>query len=75
MFNLWDKIHLFYTASRLTLEAESASYVMGTEGSFPGVNWQGLKVTTHLHLEPRSRKVELYLRVYSSIRLHGIELN
>jgi hypothetical protein len=43
---------------------------MATGGSFP---WEGsVKLTTHLHLLPRSRKVELYL--HSPIRLHGIVL-
>jgi hypothetical protein len=33
----------------------------------------GVKLTTHLHLVPRSRKMELYL--HSLIELHGIVLN
>jgi hypothetical protein len=33
--------------------AHPASYTMGTVGSFPGVNRQGMKLTTHLHLVPR----------------------
>jgi hypothetical protein len=48
---------------------------MGTErGDIPrGENGWGLKLTTHLHLVPKSRIVELYL--HSSISLHGIVLN
>jgi hypothetical protein len=38
----------------------------------PGVKRQGMKLTTHLHLVPRSRKMELYL--HSPICLHGIML-
>jgi hypothetical protein len=47
--------------------AHSASYPMGTVGSFPGGKdaW-GIKLTSHLHLVPRSRMVELYL--HSPIR-------
>jgi hypothetical protein len=39
----------------------------------PGVRSLGIKLTTYLHLVPRSRKVELYL--HSPICLHGIVLN
>jgi hypothetical protein len=38
-----------------------------------GQSSRGLNLTTHLHLVPRSRMVELYLR--SPIRLHGVVLN
>jgi hypothetical protein len=41
---------------------------MGTGGCLPGV-----KLTTHLHLAPRSRMVELYL--HSPIHLHDVVLN
>jgi hypothetical protein len=41
----------------------------GHRGLFP----LGLKLTTHLHLVPRSRMVELYL--HSLICFHGIVLN
>jgi hypothetical protein len=41
---------------------------------FPrGLNGRGLKLTTHLQLMPRSKKVDLY--IYSPIRLHGLVLN
>jgi hypothetical protein len=42
--------------------AHPASYIMGIEGSFPG-DKSGccVKLTTHLHLMPRSRMVEIYL--------------
>jgi hypothetical protein len=39
---------------------------------FPGENGRGVKLTTHLHIMPRSRVVELYLH---SPCLHGIVLN
>jgi hypothetical protein len=35
---------------------------MGTEDVFPrGLSGRGVKLTTHLNLVPRSRKVELHL--------------
>jgi hypothetical protein len=41
---------------------------------FPwGYSAWGVKLTTHLHLVPRSRMVELYL--HSPIRLHGVVIN
>jgi hypothetical protein len=40
---------------------------------FPGAKQLGVKLTTHFHLVPRSRMMELYLR--SPIFLHGIVLN
>jgi hypothetical protein len=55
-------------------EAHPASYPMGTGNDFPvGKAVRGVKLTTHLHLVPRSRMVELYL--YSLICLHGVVLN
>jgi hypothetical protein len=43
-------------------------------GLFPrGYSGRGVKLTTHIHLVPSSRKVELYL--HSLLRLHGIVLN
>jgi hypothetical protein len=35
--------------------AHPASYSMGIRGSFPGVKRPGVKLTTHLHLVPKSR--------------------
>jgi hypothetical protein len=43
---------------------------MGTGGYFPRGS---VKLTTHLYLMPRSRKVEIYL--HCPIYLHGIVLN
>jgi hypothetical protein len=49
------------------------SYPMGIGGDFPrGYSGQDPKLTTHFHLVPRSRMVELYL--HSPICLHGIVL-
>jgi hypothetical protein len=46
----------------------------GYRGLYPrGYSGRGMKLTTDLHLVPRSRMVELYL--YSPICLHGIVLN
>jgi hypothetical protein len=54
--------------------AHSASYPMNTGGSFLwGQSGRGVKLTTHLHLMPSSRKVELYL--HFPICLYGIVLN
>jgi hypothetical protein len=48
-----------------------AFYPMGTEDSFLGAKAaESVKLTTHLHLVPKLRMAELY----SSIRLHGVEL-
>jgi hypothetical protein len=42
--------------------AHPASYQMSTRGSFPGGKAaRAWKLTTHLHLMPRSKHVELYL--------------
>jgi hypothetical protein len=47
----------------------SASYTRATRGSIPRRKAAGdVKLTTHLHLVPRSRMMDLYL--YSPIRLH-----
>jgi hypothetical protein len=45
------------------------SYLMGTGGALSSVLMgQGVKMTTHFHLVPISRRVELYF--HFSIRLH-----
>jgi hypothetical protein len=53
--------------------ADPASYPMDTGVSPLGQSGRGVKLTTHLHLVPRSRKVELYL--HSPICHHGIVFN
>jgi hypothetical protein len=67
------KIFLF-TASKPTLKP---THPMGIWGSIPreggGQSGRGVKLTTHLHLVLRSRKMELYL--YSLICVHGIVLH
>jgi hypothetical protein len=40
---------------------------------YRGLSPRGVKLTTHLHLVPKSRMVELYL--HSPICLHGIVVN
>jgi hypothetical protein len=40
---------------------------------YRGWSWWSMKLTTHLHLAPRSRMVELYL--HSPIHLHGMMLH
>jgi hypothetical protein len=58
-------LHVVQTGSG----SHSASYPVGTGGSFPGV-----KLAIHLQLAPRSRiYVDVYL--HSSICLHGVVLN
>jgi hypothetical protein len=54
--------------------AKISSYRMDIGGSFPrGKSDGAVKLTTHLHLSPRSRIVELYLHFH--ISLHGLVLN
>jgi hypothetical protein len=54
--------------------AQPAFYPKGAEGNIPWGKATGrVKLTTHLYLVPKSRKVELYL--HSPICLHGIALN
>jgi hypothetical protein len=51
-----------------------ASYSVGTGDSFPGCKTtRGVKLTIHLHLEPRLRNVKLYL--HSPIRPHDVMFN
>jgi hypothetical protein len=60
-------LHSVYTGSG----AHPASYPMGTGGSFlVGHSCRGMKLTTHLRLVPRSRKLEVYL--HSPTWLHCI---
>jgi hypothetical protein len=49
-----------------------ASYTVGTRASFQKLSGRGMKLTTHLHLVPRSRILEQYLD--SPMRLHGVVL-
>jgi hypothetical protein len=60
-----QEIFPFSTVSKISSWAHPASYTMGSS--------QGVKVTTHFHLVPRSKMVELYL--HSPIHLHGVVLN
>jgi hypothetical protein len=48
-------------------------YAVGIRGSTQGYSGRGVKLTTHLHLVPRSRMMQLYL--YSPVRLHDMVLN
>jgi hypothetical protein len=43
--------------------AYPASYPMGTRGSFPGESGRGVKLTTHLHLLPRSKNERSYTSI------------
>jgi hypothetical protein len=51
--------------------AHPACYPMGTRGSFPGVK---VKLTTHLHLVPRSKNEWSYIST-PLVRLHGVVLS
>jgi hypothetical protein len=53
--------------------AHPASYQMGTRGSFPGDKRRGVKLTTHLHLVPRSKNAWSCTSTLP-IRLHGVVL-
>jgi hypothetical protein len=68
------KIFFSFPHSPDRLEAHPASYPMGTGGSFSRAeSGGGVKLTTHLHLVPRLRMVELYLHFL--IYIHGVMLN
>jgi hypothetical protein len=67
------KIFLFSTASRPTVGPTQLPIRWVPGALSPGVKPQRVKLATHLHLMPRSRKVNLYL--HSPIYLHGIVLN
>jgi hypothetical protein len=47
--------HSFRQLTRRENNYLAASYPKGTRGLFPGVKRPGLKLTTHLHLVPKSR--------------------
>jgi hypothetical protein len=54
--------------------AHLASYPMGTKGSFPGGKAAGsVKLTTHLHLVPRSKNE--WNCTSTPTRLHGVVLS
>jgi hypothetical protein len=61
-FNSWQgqEIFLFSTVSRPALGPTQPPIQWVTGALSPGVEWQGVKLITHLHLLPRSRMVELY---------------
>jgi hypothetical protein len=44
-----------------------ASYPMGTRVLFLGEKYQSVTLTTHLHLMPRARMMELYLHLSLSL--------
>jgi hypothetical protein len=55
--------------------AHPTSCPMGTRGSFPGGKAAGgVKLTTHLYLEPRSKNAWSYTST-PPIRLHGVVLS
>jgi hypothetical protein len=67
------KIFLSSTESRLALGPTQPPIQWIPGALSRGVNGRGMKPTTHLHLLPKLRMVELYL--HSPIRLHGLVFN
>jgi hypothetical protein len=67
-FPTWARDFSFLHNVQTGSGAHWSSYTMGT-GDFP----RGVKLTTHLHLVPRLRMVELFL--CSPICFHGMVLN
>jgi hypothetical protein len=67
------KIFLFSTVSKLALGLIQPSIQWELGHFLQGLSGQGVKLTTHLHLVPRSRMVELYF--HSTICLHGLVHN
>jgi len=59
----FSPLHRVQTGSK----AHPASYSMDTSGSFSG---RGVKLTTHIHLVPRSHNERSYTSI-PPIRLHG----
>jgi hypothetical protein len=63
-------LHRIHTGSG----AHSASYPMGTGGSFPGdKSAEGVKLTTYFHLEPRSKNAWRY--TFKPVCLQGVVLS
>jgi hypothetical protein len=76
-FDLWAGAGNFSLHHRVHNDsgAHSASYPMGTRGSFPGGKAAGgVKLTTHLHLAPRSKNDWSYTSTHP-IRLHDLVLS
>jgi hypothetical protein len=68
-----QEICLYYTESKLAVELNQPPIQWVTGALSPGVTRRGVKLTTHSHLLPRARMVELCLR--SPIHLHDMVLN
>jgi hypothetical protein len=72
-FSAGSSSSLFLSVQTVS-DTHPGSYLMGTGGLFPGKkSGLGMKLTSHLHLVPRSRMMELYL--HFTIWFCGIELN
>jgi hypothetical protein len=69
---LQESILLLFTASRPNLGPTRSPRKLAPGALSPGVNQRGVKLTTHLHLVPRLRKVEL--QFHSPISLYGVVL-
>jgi hypothetical protein len=70
----WSKVFFLPYSVQTGSEAHPVSYSVGSGDSF--LWWKvagGVKLTTYLHLMPRSRMVELCL--HSSTRLDGVVIN
>jgi hypothetical protein len=55
------KIFLFSAASRPALGSNQSPIKWAPEALSAGIKYRRVKLTTYLHLVPRSRMVELYL--------------
>jgi hypothetical protein len=53
-------IFLYTTASRTALVPTQPPILLVRGGSFPAVKPEGVKLTTHLHLVPRSKNLWIY---------------
>jgi hypothetical protein len=72
-YNLRNVTFLSFATSRPVLGPIQPPIHWITGALHPGVKWHSVKLTTHLHLVPRSRMMELHL--HSPTYPNGIELN
>jgi hypothetical protein len=62
-----------YSFLQIEIFPRSASYPMSTGALSLGESFRGVKLTTHLHLVPRSKNAWSYTS--TPIRLHGVMLS
>jgi hypothetical protein len=71
--NSWQRKEIFLHSVQRDSEAHSASCLMSISGPFPRGKLMYLELTTHLHLVPKLKCMELYL--HSFTLGHGVVLN